>query len=269
LTSKWLQPSDHDSTLEGPIEAQDEKDAFDQQVPKTSENHRHDLPTWHDKKYRWIARCEGTARTALWNVDRSTGRQVDRSTGPWQVTCAVERSAVCQVHKVLEQRFNLDGSPMAAMARSRDQSETCCLEASRDIIAILCQSIAIFTDFSTYSSTGLPCYWLEWYAESHFQPANCKCCLCLLILGLKGVTMFVSHSGWFWYALVDMNCQHVLDHAETEVDLTSEMRPERCEDFAAFFRYQSSQFSQSEINLQSWTSEINLHNFHNLSHAQL
>ena len=203
-------------------------------------------------------------------VDRSTGRQVDRSlTGPWQVTCAVERSAVCQVHKVLEQRFNLDGSPMAAMARSRDQSETCCLEASRDIFAILCQSIAIFTDFSTYSSTGLPCYWLEWYAESHFQPANCKCCLCLLILGLKGVTMFVSHSGWFWYALVDMNCQHVLDHAETEVDLTSEMRPERCEDFAAFFRYQSSQFSQSEINLQSWTSEINLHNFHNLSHAQL
>ena len=139
----------------------------------------------------------------------------------------------------------------------------------RSIARYLCQSIAIFTDFSTYSSTGLPCYWLEWYAESHFQPANCKCCLCLLILGLKGVTMFVSHSGWFWYALVDMNCQHVLDHAETEVDLTSEMRPERCEDFAAFFRYQSSQFSQSEINLQSWTSEINLHNFHNLSHAQL
>lgn len=50
-------------------------------MPLTSRCRKHPKTidaTWHDKKYRWIAWCEGTARTALWNVDRSL-------TGPWQV----------------------------------------------------------------------------------------------------------------------------------------------------------------------------------------
>ena len=107
-------------------------------MPLTSRCRKHPKTIdtiWHDKKYRWIARCEGTARTALWNADRSLTQVLDRS---WHVRLSNPQCSVCQVHKVLEQRFNLDGSPMA---RSRDQSETCCLEASRDIFANLLHSL--------------------------------------------------------------------------------------------------------------------------------
>ena len=45
---------------------------------------------------------------------------------------------VCQVHKVLEQRFNLDGS---SMPRSRDQSDAA-LSKDHEISPIYCQSVA-------------------------------------------------------------------------------------------------------------------------------
>ena len=115
-------------------------------MPLTSRCRKHpkiiDTTCRHDMT-KSIGELHGAKELLALHFGMSTGRQVDRSlTGDMVMTCAVERSAVlCQVHKVLEQRFNLDGSPMAAMARSRDQSETCCLEASRDIFANLLQSL--------------------------------------------------------------------------------------------------------------------------------